>query len=85
MDIRCPNCREPWDNDELHYEAEATGSTYAELSKRFRREGCGAVFGNSACQAGRRDTVIGGVYDLMGDDMDGAMSMLEDAEMMGLL
>jgi hypothetical protein len=84
MDIRCPICGEPWDMDELHDNDE--GLSYTEAAAVFRTEGCGAVFGGT-CKPTNRATsdTLAAIYDLMGDDMDGCASMIEDAEMMGLL
>jgi hypothetical protein len=31
-----------------------------------------------------KSNIVSEVYDLLGDDMDGAAAMLEDAELMGL-
>jgi hypothetical protein len=76
MDIRCPQCSEPWDNDYIHDYAEADGSTYAIVSADVRVRGCEA-FGerHGALVA---DPAIGALYDLLGDDMDGAAAMFED-------
>lgn len=69
------------------------GITYDEVTADFRKRGCKAMvngFGpQSSCvpQPGTegRSAVIAEVYELLGDDMDGAASFLEDAENMGLL
>lgn len=103
MDIYCPTCREPWDNDSLHDEAEARkkrkrsnerqgatftlGVTYDAVAADFRTRGCRAMingFGpQSSCEPvagdeGAREA-IATVYELLGDDMDGAASFFEDA------
>lgn len=82
MDLYCTRCAEPWDNDEFHYVAEEQGSTYKEVAANFRAEGCKAVTGK-LCE--RKATDMGlaaeAMYDLLGDDMDGAAAMLEDFEM----
>lgn len=95
MDLYCRHCHEPWDNDSLHEEAEARNGidlmgnvTYQEVAADFRENGCAALtraFGTQAC-ADRKDGdgIVGALYDLLGDDMDGAASMLEDAEALGL-
>lgn len=88
MDIYC-KCREPWDMHELH-EAVAADyyPTFTAARKAFARYGCPAMDGKAtACPRGTgNDTdLISEVYDLMGDDIDGAAAMLEDARMMGLL
>lgn len=84
MDLYCPRCREPWDNDEFHDQAEADGTTYDEVVRIFRSKGCGAAFGTN-CQRVLPNETISMIYDLMGDDTDGAASMFEDAAAMGLL
>jgi hypothetical protein len=85
LDVYCKVCGEPWDNDELH---EVEGMTYLQASRKFRAEGCGAVFGTECSP--RNDSVTHPnfgltleeaadvLYDLLGDDMDGATAMLED-------
>lgn len=124
MDIYCPLCREPWDNDTIHdktkelYEPEfglapwetleKTPTSYTWLNSRgnytdqklyepyyyrvlndFKRRGCIVLDGNGKwCREHRNakgTDVVRLAYDIMGDDMDGAMSMIEDAEEMGLL
>jgi hypothetical protein len=80
MDIYCPKCGEPWDLAEFEYEAEDRGVSAAELRRRFREgEGC-RVFD---CECGPpldedKSAVIGLVYDMLGDDVDGAAATLED-------
>lgn len=76
MDIYCPVCGEPWDRDELHY---VSSTPYDLAVKLFRREGC-RVFGgkhnkNADLEKAEHARVV---YDLLGDDMDGAASELED-------
>lgn len=59
MDIICPTCREPWENDSLHEEADARkkrkrsnerqgatftlGVTYDEVAADFGKRGCKAL------------------------------------------
>ncbi len=85
MDLICVNCAEPWDNDCLHDEAEARGTTYKVVAAEFRARGCEALataYGATSCQ--RSDSfkaqAAGAMYDLLGDDMDGAAAMLEDLD-----
>lgn len=93
MDVRCPRCGEPWDNDSIHDEVEARQergqqADYASVAAEFRRSGCVAfreAFGAARCERRPGMEPISVVYDLLGDDMDGAAAMLEDAEAMGLL
>jgi hypothetical protein len=86
MDLYCPKCGEPWDNDEFHDVAAEIDSTYAKVAADFRSRGCEALgtrhgdyqvetdstYGLTAAQA------AGALYELLGDDMDGAAAMLED-------
>lgn len=103
MDLRCPRCGEPWDNDSFHDRVEELGHKcngianddpctdgcveYTKLTRRFHAgEGC-AVFG-TPCEATLpkdQSALIYALSDMMGDDTDGIMSSLEDAEFMGLL
>jgi hypothetical protein len=91
MDIYCPICSEPFDHDELHSVAEEGGSTYAAVSADFRKRGCKAfeiAYGpQRQCVPGDPGTsnLVAEVYGLLGDDMDGAASMLDDARAFGLL
>lgn len=91
MDIYCPICTEPFDHDELHAVASEIDSTYAKVAADFRQRGCHAfeeAYGPQRhCQPASPETttLIAEVYDILGDDMDGAASMLEDAQFMGLL
>lgn len=43
MDIYCPRCGEPWDNDSLHEAAQEHGSTYEAIKTAFRTLGCSAI------------------------------------------
>lgn len=95
MDIRCPKCGEPWDHDTLHEEVQERidylheNATYAHVAAEFRRDGCGAFrgLGMNPCQPVKSAVTAAAqaVYELMGDDMDGAASFLDDAEAIGLL
>ena len=76
MDLLCPKCREPWENDYIHDHAAEVGSTYAKVSADFRIRGCEA-FGERHGEM-TADPAIAELYDLLGDDMDGAASMFED-------
>jgi hypothetical protein len=88
MDSRCRHCGEPFDLDEFH------GGDYAWSTwvKAFKNHGCGAVDAlfdgmspSSSTKCTREPTMdeetmdkINIVHDLLGDDYDGACSMLED-------
>lgn len=92
MDMICPKCREPFDNEVFHEVAEELDSTYQDVTRKFMQSGCGVAFAGSGydnsrhCSSSAPSTpLVDAVYDLLGDDTDGAMAMLEDADLMGLL
>ncbi len=81
MDIYCPKCGEPCDIYELH---DVEGMSYAQASAKFRRDGC-EVFGSKhadyyAPSQNVRASMAEAVYGVLGEDLDGAASMLEDFE-----
>lgn len=81
MDIICPTCREPWDNDTIHEYADEVGSTYREVAKVFRTQGCGKAFAEwliSTCHPAEGAETRHLLADLLGDDMDGYAAMMED-------
>lgn len=80
MDVYCPkaNCGEPVDMDYFHDVAADLGSDYTTVMRDFQKRGCEAL----GEQHTERDTDAGfyaeALYDLLGDDMDGAAAMMED-------
>lgn len=107
MDLYCPRCGEPWENDCFHDEAAArareadpdgigtfdsSGEPYHVVVRDFQQRGCVALaasYGTRQCQpsstgAADRAGIASAMYDLLGDDMDGAAAMLDDAEHLGL-
>lgn len=89
MDIYCSSCGEPWDNDCIHDEAEARGMNYRDVSALFRDHGCRVLRSyGGRCSAPSTSTdrtfgltrqdAAGALYELLGDDMDGAAAMMED-------
>ena len=93
MDIRCPICSEPWDLDTLHdevterFDDQARSETpyedlFGQVRRDFSRQGCEAL-GSRHAQT-TADPIVSEIYALMGDDLDGAASLLEDAEALGL-
>jgi hypothetical protein len=93
MDILCRFCREPWDFECLHDEVDdrafrGVESSYAVVAAEFRQYGCGALWGFQGladpvakrCGGGKikADPIVSAMYELLGDDMDGAAAMLED-------
>ena len=79
MDILCPICAEPVDNDELHSYAKEIESTYHAVAADYRKRGCKAIgmkhSTNSRSAEAARACVV---YDILGDDMDGAMAEFAD-------
>lgn len=65
------------------------GRYFNPLIANFRKRGCRALDPSATyCVAdenvSNRTALVEAVYDVMGDDVDGAQSMLEDAEALGL-
>jgi hypothetical protein len=95
MDLHCPSCGEPWDFDTLHEEVSArkedgqNDATYEKVAAEFRAKGCNALATSHGpqrhCTPDNNAPVRQAIYDLLGDDMDGAAAMLEDAENLGML
>ena len=87
MDIYCPKCGEPWDTDTFHDIAQEQDITFDEAIALFRKNGCSAT-GWSKCNLTKR-TIRGEAFtalsELLGDDIDGIASMLEDFDAVGLL
>lgn len=77
MDIKCKKCGEPWDIDTLHDVAEDDRRTFNDVRQDFQSRGCEALGGkcNSETHA---HPAIGALYDILGDDIDGAAAMFED-------
>lgn len=88
MDSRCKHCGEPFDLDEFHGQEHAWSSWV----KAFKKHGCGAAEamfdGLSPAQSTKcihapifdKDQLdgIALIHDLLGDDIDGACSMMDD-------
>lgn len=88
MDIICPKCGEPWDNDEIHSYAEENASTYSKVAKVFRTKGCGVAFeawSLGPCKADRDSAIRYALADLSDDDMDGYAADMEDITRLGIL
>lgn len=87
MDINCPKCAEPIDNEEFHYVAEAEGITYNEVVRGFRKIGCPMV--NMQCNeetlGSFKSQAASAMFELMGDDADGVSAMMDDFEYMGMI
>lgn len=76
MDLYCSKCSEPVDNDYFHDRADEIGSTYREVAADFRVRGCEALGWSHG--EGAANPYADALYDLLGDDMDGAAAMMED-------
>ena len=78
MDIYCPRCGEPCDMDELH----DARQPYNVARRLFFNpaEGCGIVFSDTRCTARRTDMGDKAYLaaQLLGDDVDGIASILDD-------
>lgn len=93
MDLRCPRCGEPLAIDELHGIADENNATFDQVAYVFRTRGCDGVEAEYPTLGLRCSepldeqsrATITATYELLGDDVDGAAAMLEDAELLGLL
>jgi len=56
------------------------------MMTKFRQQGCGVVFEHDSCKPRNNGVTAASAaaFELMGDDVDGIASMMEDAEMMGM-
>lgn len=90
VDIYCPKCGEPIDMDYIHDVVAARRSdgddtaTWSTVAADYRRRGCPAVDMSHNADT-TADPVIGELYGMLGDDMDGAAAMMEDMDMMDRL
>ena len=82
MDIRCRKCAEPVDMDELHDIATDMGTTFHQVRKDFAQLGCPAL--GMRCNDEQTDrelaAISGALFDMLGDDIDGVASMLNEWE-----
>ena len=79
MDLRCPRCAEPTDTDEIHDAVPTMGyENYTEALRAFQSEGCAAIWGGTPCERAEGGLYASALYDLLGDDSDGAAAMMED-------
>lgn len=91
--MKCPKCGEPWDLDSLHDEVSerfgrwdpAAGRTvvegeyeplFREVRQDFAARGCRAIGGR--CSDTVANPAVAELYDLLGDDIDGAIALIED-------
>lgn len=82
MDIICPVCAEPWDNDTIHEVAEESEKTYQQVYKTFRSQGCGVAFAGfydgGHCKPDENSETRLVLADALGGDSDGYAAMMED-------
>ena len=83
MDIYCVKCGEPLDMSELH---DVPGMTYKQALSAYRASGCGSI-GFDCNPDSSSDIAFASsiAFDLMGDDIDGVASMMDDARMFGFM
>lgn len=65
--------------DYLHDVADDHDTTFNTVLRDFQQRGCPAL--DMTCSTGREDSMApyaDALYDLLGDDIDGAAAMLED-------
>lgn len=88
MDINCPRCAEPVEIDYLHDVADDDGTTFTDVLHRFQADGCAALHSVCNPRVSERDraraSAAAMLYDILGDDIDGAAAMLEDFGAMGV-
>jgi hypothetical protein len=79
MDIYCGTCGEPWEIDTVHEIAEENKFSFNEALSFFNDKGCESLGckHNDSINLGRAQA-FSALYDIMGDDVDGIASMLED-------
>lgn len=99
MDIRCPICGEPWDMDCIHervaelyisrasderYYQELYDEFYLLVKNAFYKRGCKAL-GHSHNEVPDKNAALlsSVLMDILGDDIDGIASELNDAEYFG--
>lgn len=84
-DIYCHLCGEPVEIDYLHDVAADHDVTFSQALEAFRIHGCPALDSTCNPQGDKRRAYIAGIAaDLLGDDVDGIASMMDDAEYMGM-
>ncbi len=85
-DVYCSKCNEPVDVFEFHDVAEEQNKTYSEVSAAFRNSGCSALgWSCSNNISADRGMKLDALYDLLGDDIDGAASLIEDFEYLNMI
>lgn len=75
MDLYCTRCGEPWDMDYVNFEM-----TPEERNHFKHGEGCPSCYGKPVEKRPLRAKIAAAMGDILGDDLDGLASSMEDAE-----
>ena len=81
MDIICPRCSEPLDIYELHNMYKGNRKlSFDEAKSIFYKNGCGILLNEKQCELNETEASQASAIlnDLLGDDIDGVATMLED-------
>jgi len=80
MDLYCQHCEEPADVYHVNHDMDP------EFRAMFRAgTGCDCCEGKGARVDSLRADAMGAMMDIMGDDLDGCASMMDDFDYMGML
>ena len=80
MDVMCTRCGEPFDLSDLDWLTEQQQTTTEELRATFFRDGCESMLSNGekTCKRDRLSSTRFDLAELMGDDIDGYVSLMEE-------
>lgn len=80
MDVYCQHCNEPCDVFHLNHDMEP------EFREMFKAgKGCDCCEGKGEKSKTLRSEAMGIMMDMMGDDIDGVASMMDDFDYAGML
>mgnify|MGYP001568827145 CR=1 FL=1 len=74
-DLYCRRCGEPWDMDYVNYEMTPLERVHFKDGK-----GCPTCFGTEVKERPFRAYLAAALDDVLGDDVDGMVAEMEDAE-----
>lgn len=80
MDVFCKHCDEPCDVWHLNNDMEPH---FREMFKAGK--GCDICEGKGSPSNSKRSDAMGLLQDMLGDDIDGIASMMDDFDFMGML
>lgn len=88
MDIYCPVCGEPWELECFHDVADEKQIAFSQACRDFRRDGCVSTGWVRKCERPSFEDAwsramadaAATLFEVLGDDVDGVASMLEDFE-----